>query len=245
MKDIFAFPRSIARRAFVSLGVDVRRVRNLPLNPLVYHGVDLLLDVGANTGQYVRSARASGYLGKVVSFEPLPDAHRQLIDCARSDPDWLVHPRCAIGASRGQSQINVSGNSYSSSLLPMLGSHETAAPDSTYISQVDVEVVPLDTVYRRYKGNAKRVCLKIDTQGYEARVLQGGQEALRDVGCVQLEMSIVPLYAGQELYQYFFDFFRERGFFLWSVVPGFFERHSGRLLQFDATFVSAAWLSED
>src|ERR1035441_7397225 len=40
--------------------------------------INLVLDVGANTGQFVTDLRAAGYTGHVISFEPLAEAHALL-----------------------------------------------------------------------------------------------------------------------------------------------------------------------
>ena len=85
-----------------------------------------------NTGQFVQDLRASGYHGHIISFEPLSDAHATLVATAAADPLWDVVERCAAGASDGSAEINIAGNSYSSSLLPMLDLHRKAAPGSAY-----------------------------------------------------------------------------------------------------------------
>jgi len=96
--------------------------------------VDLLLDVGANTGQFSSELRSVGFQDHLVSFEPLSKAHLGLEKAAGGDSHWTVHPRCAIGAHDGEIEINIAGNSASSSILPMMESHASAAPESAYVS---------------------------------------------------------------------------------------------------------------
>jgi FkbM family methyltransferase len=224
------------KRGFAILGLRVSRLHgSSPF--LVYHRADLLLDVGANIGQYAQERRAEGFEGDIVSFEPLPDAHKRLSAVASGDSRWSVHPRAAVGATPGRTEINVAGNSYSSSLLPMLQSHSAAAPQSVFVGKVETDIITLDSVFERYYRPGKRVFLKIDTQGFERPVLEGAGRWLDHLFGVQLELSCVLLYEGQELYPYFLQFFRDRGFELWALIPGFTDPVSGRMLQFDAVFV--------
>lgn len=211
-----------------------------PPNPLVYLQIDLLLDVGANIGQYVIENRQQGYLGQVVSFEPLPQAYDTLLENAAGDPLWMLQARCAVGSAIGETVIHISKNSYSSSLLPMLASHLDSAPESVYVGQASTPVITLDSVYQQYAGNKKKVFLKIDTQGFEAHVLAGALQSMESIYAVQLELSLVPLYANQELYPYFLDFFKEQGFILWQIIPGFINNQSGQSLQFDAIFIRSS-----
>src|SRR5687768_3286364 len=114
------------------LGYEISPIRIPPPpvpSPLTVKGIDVLFDVGANVGQFASEARAAGYRGRIVSFEPLPEAHAQILANSADDPDWLVHERCALGERIGETEINVSENSYSSSLLAITEACTSAAPD--------------------------------------------------------------------------------------------------------------------
>ena len=55
---------------------------------LAWQGIDVVIDVGANAGQYGRSVREGGYDGRIVSFEPLSAAFEQLASATSDDGRW-------------------------------------------------------------------------------------------------------------------------------------------------------------
>lgn len=223
------------RKVLHSFGFDIVDVRKSIVQNLK---IETLFDVGANAGQYAMKMREEGYAGTIVSFEPLSDAHKLLQENASNDSKWLVHDRCAIGEKQDEVEINISGNSKSSSLLPMLETHSKSAPTSTYIGTEKVDVIPLSSVFDGYRSPGMTNFLKIDTQGFEHHVLAGIENNLESFVGVQSELSIIPLYEGSELYPYYFEYFDAHGFDLWDVEPGFSSSETGRLLQFDAIFVN-------
>jgi FkbM family methyltransferase len=229
--------KEVIKQVFKQIGIDLRRTPPTTPHPVVHHGIEVLLDVGANEGQFAQGVRDAGYRGRIISFEPLPEAFLRLKEASQADPQWVVHSRCALGSVCGQVKINIAGNSVSSSIMPMLESHSSAAPRSKYVGTADTEVITLDSVFENYCRPNDRVFLKIDTQGFESEVLRGCSSTLKYIQGVQLELSVVPLYGGQELYPYFFELFRGHGFELWSIIPGFSDIRSGQTLQFDAVFM--------
>lgn len=199
-------------------------------------GVDLVIDVGANAGQYgVQLRKELQYTGRLESFEPLTTAFSALQAQAAGDPRWRVH-RLGLGDRSGRHKINVANNSYSSSLLPMLPAHEAAAPDSRYVTVEEIEVTTLDAVFASLAPTGRRIMLKIDTQGYELHVLQGALQCLESIDTLQLELSLVPLYDGELLYDKICEWLAERRYSLVSIEPGFSDSKTGRLLQFDGIF---------
>lgn len=233
---------SLIRQTANRLGIDIRRHRpetsdmgRLSLM-LADQKIDLVFDVGANTGQFAKSLRKAGYTQQMVSFEPLSIAHVQLLNASRNDSKWDIAPRAAIGDRDGEIEIHIAGNSVSSSALQMLDSHTVAAPGSAYIGSESVPLSQLDTVACDYLKSGTRPFVKIDTQGYEDRVLDGATELLQKARGLQLELSFVPLYEGQKLFDDLVERLRTLGFSIWAIWPGFCDPHTGRMLQVDATF---------
>ena len=151
-----------------ALGYDIHESQDLRTVALASSlGIDLLIDVGANTGQYALSRRASGYRGEIISFEPLSAAHAKLLVLAKGDPNWTIADRMAVGDRSGQIELNVAGNSASSSVLPMLSTHVTAAPHSRYIGKEIVPLRRLDDVFES-KVAGRKIFLKLDVQGFGA-----------------------------------------------------------------------------
>ena len=198
--------------------------------------IDLVLDVGANRGQFASEIRSGGYSGRIVSFEPLSAAHAKLLQASDSDAEWVVCPRCALGDHDGEVEINIAGNSLSSSILPMLDLHRTAAPESTYIGREIVPIKTLDAVVGRYLKNSRAPFLKIDTQGFESKVLDGARATLPLVRGVLVELSLAPLYEGECLWMEMIKRLEAEGFVLWAFEPVYFNPNDGRILQVDGVF---------
>jgi len=197
--------------------------------------INLVLDVGANVGQFVDGLRAAGYTGRVISFEPLASAYATLRKRAERDKNWIIADRTAVGAQTGSADINISGNSVSSSILDMLPSHASSEPQSSYIGAESVPVNRLDDLVSLTP--ADRVLLKVDVQGYEKQVLDGAQHVLKCCRAVILEMSLVPLYDGQMLAKEMWDLLLARDFEPWSLESCYRNPQTGRTLQLDGTFV--------
>lgn len=203
---------------------------------LLNHNIDLVFDVGANTGQFGRVLRANGYNSTIVSFEPLSEAHAKLLHQASTDKAWHIFERCAIGDFTGSVDINIAGNSVSSSLLPMLEAHSSAASGSAYVGQERTAIWTLDAIAESYLARCHNPFIKIDTQGFEWQVLDGAPNTLRHARGVLVELSLVPLYKGQYLLRDMIERLEQLGFSLFCIQPGFTDPRSGQTLQVDGVF---------
>jgi len=200
------------------------------------YNIDTVLDIGANSGQFASRMRDYlGYKNRILSFEPLSSAFELLKANAEGDPNWEVF-NSALGDTEGTQEINIAGNSQSSSLLDMLPSHLESAPQSEYIGTETIQVTRLDSVFEDLCRTSSNIYMKIDTQGFESRVLRGAEDSLSHIDTVQLEMSLVPLYDGEMLYIEMCTFMSENGYDLVGIESGFSDEGSGQMLQFDGIF---------
>jgi hypothetical protein len=85
--------------------------------------------------------------------------------------------------------------------------------------------------------------LKLDTQGFESRVIAGAKESLSRMSLVQMEMSLVRLYDDEVLFLDMCNLMRTLGFDLIALDPGFADVATGRLLQVDGLFARSAAVS--
>ena len=204
---------------------------------LEHFGITCVLDVGANCGQYGAMLREWGYGGRIVSFEPLAQAHAALARRAARDPGWQVAPRIALGERDGEVAIEVSAESDMSSILAQSALLRRISPSSTVIGKETVPLRRLDGVADSYLERDDRAFLKIDTQGYEPQVLAGAAVLLERLLGIQLEMALVPIYEGEQGFCVTLDQLAAAGFEPYLLLPGYFERKLARQLQVDGVFM--------
>ena len=234
--------RGFVRKCIQRTGWDIKRFdprsseASQLVRQIVVNKIDVVFDVGANTGQFAAKLRDGGFPGRIVSFEPSTGAHMMLIKRAQGDANWIIAPRMALGDHNGTTTLNIAGNSVSSSVLPMLPTHRSAAPESLYVGSETVDLRTLDGISADLATDAQRVFLKLDVQGFEYKVLRGAEKFLRRVSGIQTELSLVPLYDGEHLFHPMLHHLEEQGYELWSIVPGFVDHETSRLLQLDAVF---------
>jgi len=202
---------------------------------LNHFNIKTILDVGANTGQFAYYTMKFGYRNTIISFEPLSSAFAILKEFSKNDSKWEV-VNSAIGDIDGEIEINISENSQSSSILDMMPDHVKSAPDSAYTGKEKVKIQKIDTVISNYSDNPEDIFLKIDTQGFEKNVLDGAEKSLKKTKGLQLELSMVELYKGETLITEMLNIIKEKGFTIYSLEPGFYDKNTGQLLQVDGIF---------
>lgn len=236
-----SLPSRLIQKALAGAGVRLVRTRpfrnsvDLFLHKSRERGVDTIVDIGANRGQFGSDVIASGWPGKLVSFEPLKVCHAELAKAASAHDKWIVAPPMALGEQIGEAALNVSHNLVSSSLLPVAAASVSAAPESDFVGTEMTPVNTLDTV-ADIIGSGK-LALKIDTQGFELAVLKGGTQTLGRVEVLQLEMSLVKLYQGGAGFAELFAHCESLDFDCVAINEGFSDANANVMLQVDGVFV--------
>lgn len=200
-------------------------------------GTDLVLDVGANAGQYAVEIRRGGYAGRIVSFEPASETFARLREATRSDPLWTAQ-QLALGSAPCTATLNVAANEGKSSSF--LDQREVAFGTTAtmrYVGAETVEVSTLKTVGPDVASERDRIALKIDVQGLELEVLEGAGSFLDRVQAIETELSLYPMYEDQPDWRRLCDRTEELGFAFFAVDPGYSDPRSGRLIEMDGLFV--------
>jgi FkbM family methyltransferase len=225
------------QRAVHRAGVDIKRrgpqvqfeLRRAQL--LAEGGFGVVVDVGANHGDYGAQLRRCGYNRRIVSFEPLAEPFRRLQRRAIGDASWICH-QMALGTEPATLKLNIAANGgASSSFLDMSSGLHAMDASVRYVGSQDVLVSTLDDIADDVIGPNDRVWLKIDVQGYELQVLDGGRQALGKADGIEIEMSLVALYDGQPLMRDVLDVLQTYGFELVDLAPEYQDPVSGRVLQ--------------
>jgi len=229
--------RAALRRAGIE--VVARHPRNYPRlrRPLLIEEeeITLVLDVGANTGQWASEIRAGGYRGRIVSFEPGREAFEQLQRTAAADDLPWETKQFAIGDATGTATLHLTSNSVSSSLLALSERHIAADPRSAVVGAETVDVVRLDGVADLVRP-ADRILLKADVEGGELDVLEGAGALLAQTRLLELELSAVPLREGQPLLGEVVYWCERKGFALTGIEVSFRDRATGDLLSANGFF---------
>jgi FkbM family methyltransferase len=205
------------------------------VNVLNQLGIDLVLDVGANIGQYSLELMKSGYKKNIISFEPLADIYDQLVNCSKKFDNWIIYDRCAIGNENGEIVINVSENYESSSIYNVLEKSIKAEPRTKFIKKETVKIAKLSDVVKFQKSS--RIHLKIDVQGYEEQVLKGAADIFKNVCSIEVEISMLPLYENALSPQILLTKLNEYGYNPVFYTTVFEDVDSGGVLQLNGLFV--------
>ncbi len=189
----------------IDLFEDIRaHLPNLRLN--------VIFDVGANTGQSARRYLKRFPHARLYSFEPVQSTFDKLQHGLRGRRN-VSTVRLALGAARGTGQMVLEGDSNLS--YHLLGSHDAAPADA------QLEAVTIETLddFCQAHDISHIDCLKIDTEGGDFDVLTGGVRMLSDqrIDLIELEAGMNPGNTRHVAFEKLKSFLEERRYFLFGL----------------------------
>jgi FkbM family methyltransferase len=191
-----------------------RRVRDL-IDFIEDRKIDTVIDVGANIGQFGESLRAGGYMGRIVSFEPIEAAFQELAKKAAADSKWQAH-HCGLGAAPGEADIHVSELSVCSSILDLTS---VASLHDSRVAVTRTEKIEIRTLDQVAANLAGSILLKIDTQGYEKHVIEGGPQTVAMVKGILMELPVIHVYQGEWQFHEAAKYMADLGFVPAQIQP--------------------------
>ncbi len=222
-KNSYEFVRRLIKSSLNSIGFDFIRTSKLAefnLCGLKSIPFKTIIDIGANTGQFARWMSVHFPEAAFLCFEPLPEAYTTLQSWANERSNRVQTFNLALGDQDGETQMFFHRDfSPSSSLLANTAMGEKIFPVTKNQERVTIKILTLDHALQNIRVEGD-ILIKLDVQGYEDRVLAGGQETLSKAAACILEISLDGLYVGQA------DF---RG--LYNLLDRMNYRYAGNLNQ--------------
>lgn len=218
-------------------GVHLGELLNLSRYEKFLKSADIktVFDVGANTGQFASAIKVLLPDAKIYSFEPIPECYERLTKKFPSNEQYQAF--CvALGNEAGKITFWKSQFAESSSILPMSEIHKENFPWTAESIPIEVPVKTLDAVFPELNIIPK-VLLKIDVQGYEKKVLEGGIISLEKIDFVLVETSFQTLYEGQATFDEIYRFLTSAGYEFAGNFDQLIAPLDGTILQGDALFV--------
>jgi FkbM family methyltransferase len=206
----------------------------------------VIVDVGANVGDWSRTASSVFTSSRILMFDGDPD----------NEPD-LLHTVREIG-SRSEYFLSLLGPGKKDAVTfykPDTGTTGSSIlPELTSFAKETI-TLPMNTLDSLTDGAALRapLLLKLDVQGFELEVLKGGEQTLGLSEVVIMEASLLPYNDGAPLFAEVVAFMNEKGFVAFDFCGQLRRESDYALFQTDVVFVRREsnlrtprkfWLSE-
>jgi len=194
-----------------------------------------ILDIGANEGQFADKIRLLFPHARIYAFEPLPSVFEKLKNNFREDAKFAAY-NLGLGNESGILELNANEYSPSSSFLNLADAHTSNFEEAVETKKINVTVERLDDI-SAIKEIVLPLLIKVDVQGFEDMVIEGGKNTFKKASVVICELSFVELYKGQSLFEDIFRRFTHLGFKFAGSIEQLRSPETNRILQADGIFI--------
>ena len=183
------------------------------------YNINTVIDIGAYHGDVSKVMSHLFPNAAIYAFEPNPGQYQKMKRSCYKLNNFI--PINIALSNKGGRKTNFYVNAYApaSSLLPPSATYKKIDKRVTKLTKISIMTTALD-IYFNDKKLKKNIFIKMDTQGTEKLVLQGGRKILEQASIVHIETSFKKLYKNQCLFNDIYE-----------ILTGFGYRYKGSMTE--------------
>lgn len=199
-------------------------------------GIKTVLDIGGNVGRYSKTMEYLFPKAQIIAFEPLPSCHDKMVKLM-GDYHRFSSYNIGLGDEESVMEMEESNHDPSSSLLPMGELHKDAFPFAEGGKKKEVAIRRLDNMEGELSIEYPMM-IKVDVQGFEAKVIAGGTNVFSKAKILLLELSFQELYKGQPFFDDIYKMIEPMGFKFYGNLGLMKHPKTGIPLDADCLFIN-------
>jgi FkbM family methyltransferase len=214
------------------------------IDPDIYHifntpwflksNISTVIDIGANTGQFALLASQMLPAAQIYSFEPLHECFQKLLQ-QTSEIDNIHVFNFALGDKNEKKEFYSNSFSQASSFLQTTSCNDENYPLASDHQPIGLmEIKTLDSLSEVIPINGN-LMIKVDVQGYEDKVILGGENTFSKATTIMIEMGFVELYQNSPLFNDIYQQLMTLGF-EFNGFLGQSRDKNGKMIWGDALF---------
>jgi len=229
--------KTLIKKILHTFGLEISKLKKGRHNNewLFENKFNILIDIGASEGKFSLLFLKNNPLLTVFAFEPIPESFLKL-QMNLKDFENVKFYNLALSATGGITKFYLNSHHTSSSILKMATLHKEAFPESGKEKQIEATKKRLDDIIDTNLLRSKLVLIKIDVQGYESQVIDGGKQVISNADTIIVEIIFDSLYEDQKLFDLVYNQIKDLGFVYKGNLSQIYNPNDGKVLQANAIF---------
>jgi FkbM family methyltransferase len=234
-EDGINLDNSRKRRRFKKTRINYQRYKLFDKKWFLDSKINTIIDIGANIGEFTLIFAELFPEAEIYAFEPLPDCYNQLETKTKHIPTISTF-NIGLGSKQCIQNIHQSSWHPASSFREMSAMHKTNYPHSANHEEIGVTIDTLDSILKPDTLN-KNILIKMDVQGFEDEVINGGIQIFRQAKIVVVECSFQELYENEPMFHGIYSLLKQLGYKYRGSLKQSTDKNDGSFLQADCLFI--------
>lgn len=194
--------------------------------------LDILIDVGANQGNFTKVLRSLNPVRQVYFCEANTNCI-SILEKNKLHHDVII-PKI-ISDKVGEENFYIYSAESTSSMFSFENNMDEITELNTKAKEIKtIPSISIDNLIKEY--NIKEIdLLKIDVQGAELKVLEGSKSSFSKIKNIWVEVSMKKIYQNSPVFSEVYEYLNQHGFIFKSFSP-VFKSKNGEILQADVLF---------